>query len=109
MSTKHERREARLLQDQRRKLEEAVEQGRGVAASAETPGRPGIHQTVFVRKTRDEKVSVEVEHYYPNAWDHTLDETAQFFATFAEALEWLESACGIRWTELHEPRPPSTS
>lgn len=107
MSTKYERREARRRLEQRRKLDELIAQGRGVAASAEAPNQPGIHQTVFVRRARDGAVSVQVEYYYLNAWDHMLDEAEHHFATLAEALEWLESTCGIPWTELHEPRAPT--
>ena len=109
MSTKYERRETRRQLEQRRNLDEVIAQGRGVAASAETTDRPGIHQTVFIRRTRDGRVSVQVEHYYPNAWDHTLDQTEHHFAALAEALEWVETTCGIPWTELHEPRAPTVS
>lgn len=54
-------------------------------------------------------VSVQVEHYYPTAWDHTLDEAEHRFATLEEALAWIESTCGVPWTEFHEPRAPRVS
>ena len=52
--------------------------------------------------------SVQVEHYYPASWDDTLDEAEHRFATLEEALIWVESTCGIPWTEFHEPRAPRT-
>ena len=91
---------------ERRTLEALFEQGRVICASGDTPGRPNIRQTVSLRRTRDGTATVHVEHYYPTEWDHTIDEAERGFATFAEALEWLESHCGISWTQLHEPRPP---
>ena len=87
MSTRYQRRAKRRLRDLRRKLEEIFEQGGGLAASAETPGQPTIDQTVYVRRAPDGTAAVHVEHYYPDEWDHTVDETEHYFATFAEALE----------------------
>jgi hypothetical protein len=106
MSTKHERRARRRRLDQRARLDEIFAQGGGVGASAETPGQPTTHQTVYLRRAPDGAVVVHVEHHYPNEWDHTIDEAEHRFATLGEALEWLESQCGIPWTELHEPTAP---
>lgn len=107
MSTRYERRAADKRREGRRKIEEIFAQGRGLAAAGDTPDRPGIRQMVYMRREPDGAASVHVEHYSPNQWDHTIDETKLRFLTFAEALEWIESHCGITWSELHEPAPPS--
>jgi hypothetical protein len=103
MSTKHERWAQRQRFEQRARLDKIFAHGGGVGASAETPGQPTIHQTVYLRRAPDGAAAVHMEHHYPNEWDHTIDETEHRFATLAEALEWLESQCGISWAELHEP------
>lgn len=97
------RRNRRLL----RELTNLFQQGRVLAASADTPGRPGVRRTVSVSRTPDAAARVHVEHYDPQDWDFSLDESEHRFACLDIALEWLEIRCGVHWTLLHEPEGPS--
>ncbi|HYR12568.1 MAG TPA: hypothetical protein VEQ60_32565 [Longimicrobium sp.] len=76
------------------------QEGVPLSASADTPGRPGIRQTVIVHPAPPTGARVHVEHYLPNEWDTNQDEAEHMFSSLDEALEWLERECAVHWSQL---------
>jgi hypothetical protein len=101
MSASKRRKEA-LRRRHRRTLNELFSQGKVLVWSGAVPGRPDVRQTVGLELSSTGHALVTVEHYYPTEWDSTIEERELSFPDFDKAVSWLESNCGVDWTELHE-------
>ena|SRR5215204_7805613 len=103
MSDARERKSQGRLKAQRQKLLALLDQGEVLVASGETPGQPGVRQTVSLHPAAEGTVSVHVERYLAHEWDQTRDDFTRVFGDVEAALTWLEETCAVTWTALHVP------
>ncbi len=90
-----------------KQLKLALKQGKILATSSDAPNRPGILQTVTLKLMSDDRIRVQVEHYYPGDWDRILGETENYFNDLNTALEWIETYCQLQLFQFHDPSDKS--